>query len=104
MTLTYGYYQQPGHVIAAGTILSILALTFVFLRIWTRVNYGQGVRADDWLIVPAAALTVGQGINLIVGVANKALATTLVVPPEFAENPLATHTAQVVFTSKVTIP
>ncbi|RDA88966.1 hypothetical protein CP532_0705 [Ophiocordyceps camponoti-leonardi (nom. inval.)] len=98
---TYGYYQQPGHVITAGVLLSLLALLAVSLRLWTRYKCGQGFRADDWLIVPAALLTVGQGINLVVGVANKSLATTVVRPTGYDANPLAIHTPQTEAMGKV---
>ncbi|PHH82575.1 hypothetical protein CDD83_3224 [Cordyceps sp. RAO-2017] len=100
MGLAHGYYQQPGHVVAAGVVLPLLAVVAVGLRLWTRLKQGQGVRADDWLVLPAALLTVGQGINLVVGVALGSLAAPLVIPPGFEANPLAIRTPQVVAMGK----
>lgn len=47
------------------------------------------------------AVAVGQGINLVVGVANNALATTVIVPPGYENKPLAIHTPQLQFMGKV---
>ncbi|RDA95363.1 hypothetical protein CP533_3548 [Ophiocordyceps camponoti-saundersi (nom. inval.)] len=98
---TISYYQQPGHVVAAGVVLPLLALLAVSLRLWIRCKHGQGFRPDDWLIVPAAILTLGQGINLVVGVAIKSLATPTVVPDVAAPNPLDFHTPQLAAMGKV---
>ncbi|RDA86047.1 hypothetical protein CP532_1280 [Ophiocordyceps camponoti-leonardi (nom. inval.)] len=95
------YYQQPGHIIAAAVVFPVLALLAVCLRLWTRWKHGQGFRPDDWLIIPAVILTLGQGINLVVGVYIKSLATLTVVPDVSAPNPLDFHTPQLAAMGKV---
>lgn len=50
------YYETSGHVIAAGITLSLLAIATVVLRFVTRMSKNQGLKMDDWLILPA---TVG---------------------------------------------
>ncbi|KJZ76354.1 hypothetical protein HIM_04083 [Hirsutella minnesotensis 3608] len=99
--LIRAYYQEPGHFIAAAVVLSMLAAVAAGLRFWTRLKHKQGLRADDWCILPAVLLTIGQGICLIYGAAVKVLATTTVLTPEMAKNPLAAHTDQIVLMSKV---
>lgn len=54
MTLPQGYYQQPGYVVAAGVVLPLLSITAVALRLWARLVHCNGLKADDWLIIPAA--------------------------------------------------
>jgi hypothetical protein len=47
------YYQTPGHVVAAGVILSLVDIAAVSLRVWARKKQKQALRWDDWLIIPA---------------------------------------------------
>lgn len=47
------YYQTPGHVIAAGIVLSIVDIVALVLRFWTRKKQHEPLKMDDWLIIPA---------------------------------------------------
>ena len=48
------YYETAGHSIAAGVVLSVLDTFVVALKLWTRRIQKQPLKADDWLLVPAA--------------------------------------------------
>jgi hypothetical protein len=50
---TQHYYQTPGHVIAAGMVLSAMDLVAVVLRFKARRKGKQPLKADDWLLLPA---------------------------------------------------
>lgn len=50
---TQHYYQTPGHVIAAGMVLSALDIVAVILRFKARREGKQPLKADDWLLLPA---------------------------------------------------
>lgn len=54
MAVDQKYYETPGHVIAAAVALSILDIVALFLRFYTRRRKNQGLKVDDWLLVPAA--------------------------------------------------
>jgi hypothetical protein len=47
------YYQTPGHVIAAGIILSLVDILAVSFRFKVRRGSKQGLKLDDWLLLPA---------------------------------------------------
>lgn len=53
MAVDQKYYETPGHVIAAAVALSILDIVALFLRFYTRRRKNQGLKIDDWLLVPA---------------------------------------------------
>ncbi|KAK5991300.1 hypothetical protein PT974_09580 [Cladobotryum mycophilum] len=95
------YYQRPGYVASCGIVLSVLAIAAVLTRFWSRFKYKQGLKTDDWLIIPALILTVGQGINLVYGVGKKSLATRAILPPDFVNNPNAANTPQLILMSQL---
>ncbi|PFH57201.1 hypothetical protein XA68_15381 [Ophiocordyceps unilateralis] len=101
MAIQSGYYLEPVHNVAAGSVLSLLATVAVCLRFWTRIKYQQGLQADDWTILPAVLFTLGQGINIVYGVAKKALATRVLLPPGPVTGGFAAHTDQVLLMSKL---
>ena len=47
------YYQTPGHVIAAGIVLSLVPIIAVAVRFTTRTKGKQSLKADDWLLLTA---------------------------------------------------
>lgn len=49
----HGYWQTPGHVVAAGIGLSFLDIVAVAMRFAARKSQRQPLKADDWLLVPA---------------------------------------------------
>ncbi|KAI1502483.1 hypothetical protein F5X99DRAFT_427139 [Biscogniauxia marginata] len=66
------YYQTPGHVVAAGILLSLVAIIAVAVRFTTRTKEKQPLKADDWLLLPATMLTAGVGSCLVYGVSQEA--------------------------------
>lgn len=97
------YYQTPEHVVAAGVAFSVLDALFVGLRFWTRSKQNTALRIDDWLMVPAMALTIAMSGLTIYGVAEKAIAHRVQIPPDFQGNPLELHTEQLSLTSRVSL-
>ncbi|KAK4169820.1 plasma membrane protein Pth11-like protein [Cladorrhinum sp. PSN259] len=97
------YYQTPGHVVAAGVVLSLVDITAVSLRVLARKKQKQAFRWDDWFIIPAMLFTVGIGIILVYGVSQHALGYPLEVPVDYSGNPLEISTAQTTETSKAEI-
>ncbi|KAK4224045.1 hypothetical protein QBC38DRAFT_486304 [Podospora fimiseda] len=95
------YFQTPGHVVAAGVVLSLVDIIAVTLRIWARKRQRQPLRWDDWFIIPAMLLAIGIGIDLIYGVSQRALGYTLEVPPDYVGNPLELITDQTIMTAKI---
>ncbi|KAK3389692.1 plasma membrane protein Pth11-like protein [Podospora didyma] len=94
------YYQTPGHAIAAGVALTMVDIIAVASRFWARKRNKQQLKADDWLIVPAALLTMGIGIDMVYGVSQHGQAAFLEIPPDFNGNPLQLVTPQLAATSK----
>ena len=47
------YYQSPGHVIAASTVLPVLDILAVSLRFYARRKQRLAFAIDDWLTLPA---------------------------------------------------
>ncbi|KAI1643734.1 uncharacterized protein F4817DRAFT_348821 [Daldinia loculata] len=83
------YYQTPGHVIAAGMVLSLVDILAVMLRFMMRKKERQPLKPDDWLLLPATLLTTGVGICLVFGVSREAMGyreypTSLENPSEIA--------------------
>ncbi|KAI1171479.1 hypothetical protein F4777DRAFT_53726 [Nemania sp. FL0916] len=76
-----GYFQTPGHVIAAGIGLSVLDILALGLRFVARRRQQQPLKADDWLLVPATLLTLGIGISMVYAVSQHGLAYPFVLPP-----------------------
>lgn len=48
------YYERPGPVAAAAVALPVLAILAVCLRFYVRIKYKQGLKTDDWVLIPAA--------------------------------------------------
>lgn len=46
-------YPTAGEIIAAGTVLPILAIIAVILRFFVRSRQQAAVGLDDWLTIPA---------------------------------------------------
>ncbi|KAI1481085.1 hypothetical protein F4774DRAFT_56141 [Daldinia eschscholtzii] len=83
------YYQTPGHVIAAGMVLSLVDILAVMLRFMVRKKERQPLKPDDWLLLPATLLTTGVGVCLVFGVSREAMGyreypTSLDNPSEIA--------------------
>ncbi|KAI1142950.1 hypothetical protein F5Y05DRAFT_137255 [Hypoxylon sp. FL0543] len=82
------YYNTPGHVVAAGVVLSLVDITSVILRFYTRKRQQQPLKADDWLLVPASLLTTGIGICLVYGVSREALGYASKLNPDLTQSSL----------------
>ncbi|KAI0135792.1 hypothetical protein F4814DRAFT_444598 [Daldinia grandis] len=95
------YYMRPGHVIAAAIALSVIDIFVVGLRFWARKVQKQPLRADDWLMMPAALITVGIGISQLYGVSQKALGYRTVIPDGFRGNPFELATPQLTLKSQL---
>lgn len=52
------YYQTPGHVIAAGIVLSLVDIIAVAVRFTTRTKGKQPLEADDWLLLPVTVWVI----------------------------------------------
>lgn len=63
MAVDQKYYETPGHVIAAAVALSILDIVALFLRFYTRRRKNQGLKIDDWLLVPAVVSHTQEAIG-----------------------------------------
>ncbi|KAI1741318.1 hypothetical protein F4680DRAFT_73495 [Xylaria scruposa] len=95
------YYERAGYVVSAAVALSILDIAVVMLRFWIRKSRHQGLKTDDWLILPATILTVAIGASMIYGVTQEALGCRTKVPLVFAEDPFDITTDQLTTTSKI---
>ncbi|KAI7772972.1 hypothetical protein LA080_012725 [Diaporthe eres] len=104
MAVDQKYYETPGHVIAAAVALSILDIVALFLRFYTRRTKNQGLKIDDWFLVPAAVFTVGVGISMVYGVSREALAYPKEVPSDYTGSPLDLDTEQLTITQKASTP
>ncbi|KAI1408869.1 hypothetical protein F5Y13DRAFT_171472 [Hypoxylon sp. FL1857] len=94
MPASLKYYNTPGHVVAAGVVLSVVDIASVILRFYTRKRQQQPLKADDWLLVPASLLTTGIGICLVYGVSREALAYASKLDPDMVGNSLEITTDQ----------
>ncbi|KAK3336428.1 plasma membrane protein Pth11-like protein [Cercophora scortea] len=95
------YYETPSHVIAAATAIPAIDILAVILRVWARRRQKQAFKADDWLMIPATAVTVAIGVDVVYGVSQHALAYRFEIPANFDGDPLTVVTDQLVTTSKV---
>ncbi|KAI0532350.1 hypothetical protein GGR58DRAFT_490582 [Xylaria digitata] len=91
----HGYFQTPGHVIAAGIGLSVLDIISVLLRFAARKKQKQPLKADDWLLVPATLFTLGIGVAMVYGVSMRALAYPYVLPPDSPEDAFSAKSEQI---------
>lgn len=53
MPVKQEYYDTPSHVIAAGVVLPLMDIVAIALRFWMRIKQRQGLKTDDWLMIPA---------------------------------------------------
>ncbi|KAF7525077.1 hypothetical protein G7054_g11194 [Neopestalotiopsis clavispora] len=95
------YYETPGHVIAGAIALSVMDVAMLLMRFWTRRKKKQGLKADDWLMVPATIMTIGIGVAMIYGASRKALAHRTIIPSDFAGDPFELATDQLVTMAKI---
>ncbi|KAI1376200.1 hypothetical protein F4677DRAFT_419169 [Hypoxylon crocopeplum] len=82
MPATLKYYDSPGHVIAAGIVLSVVDIVSVSLRFWARKKQREALKADDWLMIPASLITTAIGICLVYGVSQEALGYPAKLAPD----------------------
>ncbi|KAI0185279.1 plasma membrane protein Pth11-like protein [Xylaria flabelliformis] len=95
------YITEPGYVISAAILLSILDIIAVALRFWARTKYREAIKADDWLMLPATILVTAIGISVTYGVAKGAIAHPTEIPPDFNGNPLEITTPQISLIYKI---
>ncbi|KAI0206736.1 hypothetical protein F4808DRAFT_405147 [Astrocystis sublimbata] len=101
MEQAQAYYETPGHIIAASVVLSVLDIVVVALRFWSRSSRNQGVKTDDWLIIPAVISTIAIGISMIYGTTQHALGYRTKLPDGFEGDPFDIVTYQLTTTSKI---
>ncbi|KAI8631539.1 plasma membrane protein Pth11-like protein [Xylariaceae sp. FL1651] len=90
------YFETPGHVIAACTVLPVLDLLATIFRFQLRTKFKHGLKADDWLILIATVRA-----TLIYGVVHKSIAHRFEVPVDMAHDPFAVATPQAALTGKI---
>ncbi|KAI1391574.1 uncharacterized protein F4822DRAFT_190157 [Hypoxylon trugodes] len=95
------YYMQPDNIIAAAVALSLLDIIVVALRFWTRKIQRQPPKADDWLMVPAALLTVGVAISQIYGVSKRSIGYRTDIPPGYTGSVDELVTPQITLKSQI---
>ncbi|KAI1314055.1 plasma membrane protein Pth11-like protein [Xylaria venustula] len=101
MSIKQEYFETPGHVIAASIVVPFLDVLALGIRFHIRRKLKHGLKADDWLILFATALTIGMGITIIFGVAHKSLACRFKIPHELEDDPFAVSTPQAALTGKI---
>ncbi|KAI0180076.1 hypothetical protein GGR52DRAFT_529638 [Hypoxylon sp. FL1284] len=89
------YVQRPGHSIAASVVLPLLDVVVVSLRFSIRRRQSQGLKMDDWLMIPALLLLWGISISVLYGVSHEAIAYPVKVPADFHGSSLALTTSQI---------
>jgi hypothetical protein len=95
MSLYSSYWTEPSNFIGAAVGLSVLDIASTAARFLARVKQRQPLKADDWLMIPAAACTVGIGICMIYGVSQRALAYSFEMPQDPNINVLESATLQI---------
>ncbi|KAI1752989.1 hypothetical protein F4782DRAFT_530103 [Xylaria castorea] len=98
------YITEPGYVIAAAILLSLLDIIAVALRFWARTKYREAIKADDWLMLPATIIVTAIGISVTYGVAKGSIAHPTEIPPDFNGNPLEITTPQISLIYKARCP
>lgn len=89
------YITEPGYVIAAAILISVLDIVAVSLRFWARKKQKEKLKADDWLLIPSIILVTAIGISITFGVAKRSIAYPTEIPPDFNGNPLDITTPQI---------
>jgi hypothetical protein len=95
------YFQTPGHVAAAASVLPLIDIIAVSARFWIRRRHKQSLSADDWFMVPALLFTLTIAALILYGVAHESLAVTTKFPPGFAGNPVALDSDQIRVMNKI---
>ncbi|KAI2638329.1 hypothetical protein GGS21DRAFT_488405 [Xylaria nigripes] len=95
------YITEPGYVIAAAILLSVLDIIAVSLRFGARKKQREALKADDWLMLPATILVTAIGISITYGVAKRSIAYPTEIPPDFDGNPLYLTTPQIALIYKI---
>ncbi|KAF2864799.1 hypothetical protein BDV95DRAFT_632637 [Massariosphaeria phaeospora] len=75
------YFETGKHLIAASLALAVVDVIAVASKFWVRLSFKQPLMADDWLLVPATALSIGIGGMLTYGASEGALGGSINVPP-----------------------
>ncbi|KAI1196094.1 hypothetical protein F5X97DRAFT_224956 [Nemania serpens] len=101
MAVKQEYFETPGHVIAASIVVPVIDVLALAIRFHLRRRLKHGLKADDWLIFLATALTLGMGITLIYGVVHKSIAYRFEVPEGLKHDPFAAATPQAALTGKI---
>ncbi|KAH8156209.1 hypothetical protein CIB48_g12038 [Xylaria polymorpha] len=97
------YITEPGYVIAAAILISVLDIVAVSLRFWARKKQKEKLKADDWLLIPSIILVTAIGISITFGVAKRSIAYPTEIPPDFNGNPLDITTPQITLIYKATL-
>ncbi|CAI6289858.1 unnamed protein product [Periconia digitata] len=74
------YYETGRHLIAASIALAAVDVIAVAAKFWVRRKYKQGLKADDWLLVPATLLSIVFAIILSYGAFNDAIGGSIKLP------------------------
>ncbi|PSN69537.1 hypothetical protein BS50DRAFT_490859 [Corynespora cassiicola Philippines] len=75
------YFETGRHLIAASISLAVVDVIAVLTKFWVRLSLKQPLLADDWLLVPATALSIGIGAMLTYGASEGALGGSMSIPP-----------------------
>ncbi|KAI1119161.1 hypothetical protein F5Y14DRAFT_460476 [Nemania sp. NC0429] len=89
------YITEPGYVITAATVISLLDIVAVSLRFWARRKQKEKLKVDDWLMIPSVILVTAIGISIVYGVAKHSIAYPTEIPPDFNGDPLDIVTSQI---------
>ncbi|APA12130.1 hypothetical protein sscle_09g069000 [Sclerotinia sclerotiorum 1980 UF-70] len=77
--------QDPGYVLAAGSVFLVLCIISVSLRVLTRYLQKARLGIDDWLTIPALLMVIGCSLVLIIGVDKKVLAYPTPAPKDLQD-------------------
>lgn len=101
MSTERSYVTEPGYVIAAAMLLSVLDIIAVSLRFLARIRQRDALRIDDWLVLLATILVTAIAIEVTYGVSQGAVAYPTQIPPDFAGDPLELTTPQISLVYKI---
>ncbi|PYH98983.1 hypothetical protein BO71DRAFT_479899 [Aspergillus ellipticus CBS 707.79] len=60
-------YVNKGSVTAIGVIFPVLVVISIAIRAWGWRKYSPALEVDDFLIIPAAFLTIAAGVAMVIG-------------------------------------
>ncbi|KAI1169854.1 hypothetical protein F4777DRAFT_571610 [Nemania sp. FL0916] len=95
------YITEPGYVITAAILISLLDIVAVSLRFFARKKQKEKLKADDWLMIPSIILVTAIGISITYGVAKRSIAYPTEIPPDFNGDPLDITTPQITLIYKI---